>query len=99
MLGASSKGHKKGQGTRGCGSRYLRRSLGGAVEAGASQEHIDFLPGLPPHLLHVEIPLDLRTATGSEEVLKSQKKTRKLPNLSECSFSIHPPEGNVGLYH
>lgn len=55
---------------------YLRRSFRRAVEAGAPQEHVDFLPGLPTHLLHVQIPLDLRAAAGSQEVLHSKKKKK-----------------------
>lgn len=55
---------------------YLRRSFRRAVEAGAPQEHVHFLPGLPTHFLHVQIPLDLRAAAGSQEVLHIKRKKK-----------------------
>lgn len=49
---------------------YLWSSFCRAVESWAPQEQVNFLPRLPTHLLHVQIPLDLRTAAGRQEVLK-----------------------------
>ena len=49
---------------------HLWSSFRGAVESRAPQEHVNFLPRLPAHLLHIQMPLDLRTATGCQEVLK-----------------------------
>lgn len=61
---------------------YLRRSFRRAVEAGAPQEHVHFLPRLPTHLLHVQVPLDLRAAAGSQEVLHRKKKKAKTSTMA-----------------
>ena len=48
----------------------LGHSLGGDVEARATQEHVELLPGLPAKLLDEQEALDLRTAVGRQEVLR-----------------------------
>lgn len=53
-------------------SCYLWGSFCRAVEPWAPQQHVNFLPWLSPHLLHILIPLDLWTATGCEEVLQER---------------------------
>lgn len=69
---------------------YLRRSFRRAVEAGAPQEHVHFLPRLPTHLLHVQVPLDLRAAAGSQEVLHRKRKKLRQVRWQSFMFFCHP---------
>lgn len=64
---------------------HLGCSFSRVVEPGASQEHVEFLPGLAPRLLQVQIALNLWTAAGVQKVL--QKHTNSIYREQCCRGS------------
>lgn len=54
--------------------KHLGRPLGGVIEAGAPQEHVELLPGFTAGLLQVQIALNLWTAAGVQKVLQEEAR-------------------------
>lgn len=57
--------------------KHLGRPLGGIIEAGAPQKHVELLPGFAAGLLQVQIALNLWTAAGVQKVLRRRRKKNR----------------------
>lgn len=68
--------------------KHLGRPLGGIIEAGAPQKHVELLPGFATGLLQVQIALNLWTAAGVQKVLRGDAKNSETSTAVDVQAAL-----------